>query len=60
MKNKRYLIKILGLVVSMVGAGATLVNDLLDHYETSALIDEKIEKAFADRENDEDDEEEES
>lgn len=57
MKNKKYWIKFLGLAAALIGSGAALVTDMIDRYETSELIDEKIEKAFAEHEKNKEEEE---
>ena len=45
------MVKILGIVATVVGMGATLLNDWVNEKKMDEKIDEKINEALANREN---------
>lgn len=53
MKNKSKWIKVLGLIATVAGAGATLVSDWVNEQKMNEMIDEKVNEALAKREEEE-------
>lgn len=47
MKNKSNAIKVLGLVATLVGMGATLISDWVSEQKMNEMIDEKVNEALA-------------
>ena len=54
------IIGIIGVIASFAGIAASVIGNWADERKTEILIDEKIEKALAEKEKDEDEDEEES
>lgn len=52
------IVKVLGLVASAVGLGATLVSNWTKDRETEAMIDARIDQKLAEMNNEENEEEE--
>ena len=50
MTNKSKFIRILGLVASVIGVGASLISDWVNDKKTEEMVDEKVEAALAKRE----------
>ena len=51
MKEKKFtLIKILGIVATVIGGGATLLSDWVSEKETEQMIEEKVNEALDKRE----------
>ena len=57
MKNITNMVKILGFVATAIGFGAELLHDWVDEKEMDAKIEEKVNEALANREENEDEEE---
>lgn len=49
--NNEKTVKILGIVATIVGIGATLLSDWVNEKKMDEKIDEKINEALANREN---------
>ena len=50
MTNKSKFIRILGLVASVFGVGASLISDWVNDKKMEEMVDEKVEAALAKRE----------
>lgn len=55
--KKSNMIKVLGLVATAVGMGATLLTNWVDDKKMEEAIDEKINERFTKEENEDDEEE---
>lgn len=51
------IVSIIGVIASFAGVVASVIGNWADDRKTEMLIDEKIEKALAEKNNEEDDEE---
>lgn len=45
------LVKVLGIVATVIGMGATLITDWVDEKKMDEKIEERVNEAFAKREN---------
>ena len=48
--NKKSMVKILGITASIIGAAATLISEWVKDRELDEKIDEKVNKALAEKE----------
>lgn len=48
--NKKSMIKILGIAATLIGGAATLISEWVKDRELDEKIDEKVNKALADKE----------
>ena len=53
---KKNMIKILGLAATVFGVGATLISDWVKDQKMNDTIEEKVNKALAERENEDNEE----
>ena len=56
MKTKTNMIKVLGLVTTVIGMAASLLSDWVSEQKMNERIDEKVNEALAKRDEDENDE----
>lgn len=56
MKMNKNLIKIVGLVATAIGMAATIITDWVNDKKMDEKIEEKVNEAFANQENNDEDE----